>query len=108
MKQRKTIEELNDEARDRMNGITTELTTQGKFEKMLYSYGIFEKDAHEIMEFVKPKLASMNDYRMTWNRPASEYPESIYTVVFILMKPMVVEWAKEHIPQAWWIQAFED
>jgi hypothetical protein len=120
MKQRKPIEELKvnvsarfyDSIMERkltMQGESEKiLTTQGKFEKMLCEYGLSEKQASEIMEFVKPKIDSIDDYRMTWHRPASEYPDAIYAVVFMLMKPMVVEWAEKNIPGAWWIGLFKD
>jgi len=82
------------------------LTTQEKFQKMLYDYGLFEDQAHEVVEYVKPFITTTGGYKITWDRPADEYPEVVYGAVFIFMAPYVIEWAGKNCPDAWWIPMF--
>lgn len=86
-----------------------EKTTQKKLEEMLFQRGIFEKQAHEIMEYAKPKLDGIIDnYNISWNRPADEYPESIYGTLFMFLRPIVAEWAEKNMLEAWWVPMFRD
>lgn len=88
------------------------MTTQEKFEAMIYDCGVFENDAHAIMEYAKPLIDSeiaehSNGYRMTWDRPADEYPQPIYDVLFNKqIKRHALAWIEAHQPLAWYKAVF--
>jgi hypothetical protein len=89
------------------------MTTRQKFEQMLYDMGIFETQAKEIMDFAIEEIDLLrtpeDPYQITWNRPASEYPEAFYNVVFgVKIKPQVFAWANENMPMAWWKPMFAE
>lgn len=78
---------------------------------MLYAMGIFETQATRIMDFaiaeIDKQKTDADPYQITWNRPASEYPEAFYNVVFwIKIKPQVFAWAEQNMPMAWWKPMF--
>lgn len=87
------------------------MTTRQKIEQMLYNHGIFESMAVEIMDFSIPKieaeLQEEGTTGITWNRPAREYPDVMYDVLFLRLKKFVVEWAETNKPQAFWIPMFK-
>ena len=75
---------------------------------MLVAKGMFESQAEQVMEIAKPKLDSiLEDYNFTWDRPASEYPDVIYNVVYASLKPIALEWIEENAPQAWFKPMFQ-
>ena len=89
------------------------MTTRQKFEQMLYDMGIFESTAEQIMDFAIAQIDSQKTdsypYKITWDRPASEYPQEVYNVVFeIKIKPQVFAWAEENMPLAWWKPMFAE
>jgi hypothetical protein len=80
------------------------MTTQEKVESMLFDLGMLERQAHEVMEKAKPQInANMEkiNYRITWDRPASEYPEVMFTMIFNAVKPFAYAWYEENLPAAW-------
>lgn len=80
---------------------------------MLYDMGIFETQAKEIMDFAIEEIDLLRTqeypYQITWDRPASEYPEAFYNVVFaVKIKPQVFAWAEQNMPMAWWKPMFAE
>ena len=74
-------------------------TTREKFEEMLYNRGLFESQASAIMDKVVEKDKS-EDYHMTFDCPASEYPDALYAVYFMThVSPAAVEWIDENLPR---------
>ena len=89
------------------------MTTRQKFEEMLYNMGIFETTAKEIMDFAIKEIDKQktdgDPYQITWHRPASEYPEAFYNVVFaVKIKHQVFAWAEKNMPKAWWKPMFAE
>lgn len=88
------------------------MTTRDKFEEMLYNMGIFETQARQIMDFAIDKIGTPipngdDPYQITWDRPATEYPEAFYNVVFsVKIKPQVFAWAEQNMPLVWWKPMF--
>lgn len=84
------------------------MTTQEKFEKKLTDMGVFESQAKQIMELAKPKFAeSLPEYKVTWERPANEYPDAFYTVGFMMVvKGAALQWIDSNLPKAWFRQMF--
>lgn len=83
------------------------MTTRQRFEQQLYEMGLFESDASKIMDLAIPMFKDMTpNYNVTWDRPASEYPDSFYTVGFITVKQAALQWIDENKPQAWFRALF--
>lgn len=87
-------------------------TTQQALEDKVYSCGVFESDAHNIVELAKPIIDSFNKahadgYEITWDRPAEEYPPELYNVLLKMVAPVAVKYAEEHRPMAWWKSVFK-
>ena len=75
--------------------------------------GIFETQAEQIMDFAISEIDQQrtqdDPYQITWDRPASEYPEAFYNVVFsIKIKAKVFAWAEQNMPMAWWKPMFAE
>jgi len=88
------------------------MTTRQKFEQMLYNMGIFKQDVTQIMDFAIEEIDMVRTpdgpYKITWNRPADEYPEQFYNVIFTVeIKPQVFAWAEKNMPLAWWKPLFD-
>jgi hypothetical protein len=78
----------------------------------LEEMGLFKSQVEKIVEYSIPKMEkelkkNNMDYQITWDRPASEYPEFFIGMLFSQMKKYIVEWSEANIPQAWWIPMFK-
>lgn len=95
-------------------------TTRAWFERWLYDHAIFPETCKKIMDYVIEKVDAEMDaeakkhdenavgYRVTWNRPASEYPDAFYaTLIMTHVKRHVFAWANENMPEAFWKPAFD-
>jgi hypothetical protein len=84
------------------------VTTRAKFEQMLADRCVFESQAKQIMELAIPKFKdTLEGYNVTWDRPASEYPEQFYNIGFqMCVKPSAIEWIDANLPQAWFRPIF--
>lgn len=83
-------------------------TTRQRFEKMLVDNCMFEEQAKSVMEIAMPIIdATMENYKFTWDRPADEYPEQLYNVVFLSIRPIALKWIEDNIPNAWVKPIFE-
>jgi len=78
------------------------MDTRAKFAQMLTDRGMFESQADKVMEQFVPEFDEVNaGYRVTWERPASEYPDAFYAVGFMYLKKTALRWIDENLPQAW-------
>jgi len=78
------------------------MTTKDRFHKMLTDSGMFDRQADEVIELFITDFNEVNSgYRVTWDRPASEYPDAFYAVGFMWLKKTAMRWIDEHLPQAW-------
>lgn len=78
------------------------MTTRQKFEKMLFQNGMFEEQARKVMDQAIPVIEAISpDYRMTWDRPADEYPDAIYSVLWPTVRKEALKWIDTNIPKAW-------
>jgi hypothetical protein len=83
-------------------------TTKQKFEKMLFECGMFENQAEEVMKIAMPIIDStLPNYKFTWDRPSDEYPEQLYSVVFMSIKPIALKWIEKNAPLAWYKPMFQ-
>lgn len=84
------------------------MTTVEQLENMLINRGMFESQAKEVMKIAISELNKLTeDYKITFDRPANEYPEAIYTILFLAIKPIALKWIEENIPQAWFKPMFQ-
>lgn len=84
------------------------MTTKEKFAQMLMDRGMFESQANAVMDIFVPEFDAVNaGYRVTWERPASEYPDAFYAVGFFTLKRAALQWIDENLPQAWFRALFE-
>lgn len=73
--------------------------------------GIFENTAVQIMDYAIPLIdAEMEGdkiTKITWNRPADEYPDALYAVLFLThINKHVLAWAETNMPMAFWKPMF--
>lgn len=80
------------------------MTVKQQFEQTLFNMGLFEDQASQIMELAMPRFAELlPQYSVTWDRPASEYPEAFYNVAFqFVVRKAAVEWIDTNLPNAWY------
>lgn len=83
------------------------MTVREKLQNMLVNKGMFESQANEVMNIAEPELNKLvNDYKITFDRPADEYPSEIYTILFMALRPIALKWIEENIPMAWYKPMF--
>ena len=83
------------------------MTTREKLESMLIERGMSIQQANEVMDLAKPKIDEIaENYTITYNTPASEYPDIIYKSLFMLIKPIALKWIEENKPLAWFKPMF--
>ena len=75
---------------------------------MMVELGMFESQAEKVMEVAMPEVDSLvDDYKFTWDRPATEYPDAVYKIVFNMnIKPIAFKWIEENVPMAWFKPMF--
>jgi len=84
------------------------MTTKEKFAQMLTDRGMFESQANAVMDIFVPEVDAVSaGYRVTWERPASEYPDAFYAVGFMYLKKTALRGIDENLPQAWYRAMFE-
>jgi len=80
----------------------SELTTRQRFEKMLIERGMLYDQAHAVMDKAIPIIDEQSgDYEVTWERPSTEYPDAVYNVMFLTVKPIALEYIEQVCPNAW-------
>lgn len=87
------------------------MTTRQKIEAQLFQMGIFENTATQIMDYAIPlidaEMEAENTTKITWNRPADEYPTALYSVLFVThINKHVLAWTEINMPIAWWKPMF--
>lgn len=99
----KSCSECNEDCNSKPN----RLTTREKLEYMLTQRGMYESQASKVMDMAIPELNKLSDdYKITFDRPADEYPAVIYDLLFISIKPIALNWIDKNIPQAWFREMF--
>lgn len=84
------------------------MTTKEKMKKMLTDKGMSDSQADAVLKEAIPKIESLNpDYRITWDRSASEYPDMIYDAMWPLLRAAAREWIEKNLPEAWFRPMFE-
>jgi hypothetical protein len=83
------------------------VTTKEKLTKMLVDNGMFDDQAKKVMEVAIPRIEALTpDYKITWDRPAEEYPDPVYAAIWLHLRGIALEWIDENIPKAWFRPMF--
>lgn len=83
------------------------MTTKEKLIKSLVNKGMSESQAKEVIELAIPEINKLsNDYSITWERPFEEYPEIMYHLWWMIIKPIALKWIDENKPMAWFREMF--
>lgn len=84
------------------------MTVQEQLEQKLIECGMFNHQAKEVVALAIPEISKITDnYQITWNSPSDNYPEAIYSVLFMTVKPIALKWIEEHAPMAWFKPMFK-
>jgi hypothetical protein len=84
------------------------MTTKERLKDMLVQNGMFEDQAEKVLEIAIPRIESADpNYRITWNRPADEYPEPVYKSMWLYVRAAAKEWLAENAPEAWFRPMFD-
>jgi hypothetical protein len=87
-------------------------STRQRFEQMIFQRGVFENQAKAIMDYAIPLIDAQYEFdkiahKIDWNGLAEGYPDPFYSMTFqINIKPLVVLWIEENLPQAWFRSMF--
>ena len=83
------------------------MTTKEKLIAYLVDNGMFENQAQEVFNFALLSL-EIDGYRVTWDRPAKEYPEALYSIRILKLRPIALLWIDKNCPLAWFRPMFVD
>lgn len=83
------------------------MNVRGKLEGMLVSNGMFENQAKEVIDLAIPKLNELvDDYTISFESPSSDYPDMVYNIWFMTIKPIALKWIDDNKPMAWFRELF--
>jgi hypothetical protein len=84
------------------------MTTKEKLKDMLVQNGMFEKQAEKVLDIAIPRIEALPPReRITWDRPAEEYPDVLYKIMWSEVKQAAKEWLAENAPEAWYRPIFD-
>jgi hypothetical protein len=74
---------------------------------MLTDCGMFDDQADAVLAEAIPRIEGCTpNYRVTWDRPADEYPDVVYNAMWLHVKDVALKWIDENAPQAWFRPMF--
>ena len=83
------------------------MTSKEKVIEMMTSRGMFPEQAEKVFEKVKDEVNELvPNYDFTWDRPAKEYPETIFNILWLTVKIEAYKWIEENKPMAWFKPMF--
>lgn len=71
----------------------------------LIDNGMFPQQAEQVFQLALPRL-ELDNYQTSWNRPSDEYPDAMYAVWTMILKPIALEWIDANQPLAWFRPIF--
>lgn len=82
-------------------------TVREKLEGMLVANGMFESQAKEVIKLSIPKLNELSeDYKITFESPSNKYPDIMYPLWYMTIKPIALKWIIDNKPMAWFREMF--
>ncbi|MFH1677785.1 MAG: hypothetical protein ABH888_03170 [Patescibacteria group bacterium] len=83
------------------------MTTKEKLRKMLTDRGMSDNQADEVLKEAIPQIEGLTPgYKITWDRPASEYPDVVYNVLWLSLCDAAKKWIDANAPEAWYRPMF--
>lgn len=82
-------------------------TVKEKCKQFLTDNGMWPDEAEKVFEVAKSSL-EVGGYKMSWDRPESEYPNVLYAAMFPTLKREALKYIDEHCPWAWYRPMFTD
>lgn len=84
------------------------MTTKQRLHAMLTDRGMFDSQADKVLaDFIPAMNKESNEYNITWDRPADEYPDIMYSLWFQQLKVYALNWLNENAPEAWFKPMFK-
>lgn len=84
------------------------MNVRQRLENDLVNMGMFDSQAQEVMELAIPELnKTIEDYNISFNSDSYDYPEVIYKVLMMQIKPIGLKWVEENKPEAWFKEMFK-
>jgi hypothetical protein len=85
------------------------MTVKNKLIAMLMANGMFGNQARQVMEIAKPELVNLVEgYSITLDSPSEEYPQVVYNVLYLAIRPIALKWIDDNFPLAWYRPMFID
>ena len=83
------------------------MTVRGKLVANLISMGMSSEQGNSVMDKAAPELQNtIENYNITFDSHSSEYPDVIYDVLFMAIKPIALKWIDDNKPHAWFRPMF--
>ncbi len=95
------------------------MNVREKLQEFLIQHGMFMDQAKEVMELAIPVLEKQaadlsetsegentNPYIITWESPSESYPDALYQVWWLVIKPIALKWIDDNKPMAWFREVF--
>ena len=84
------------------------MTTRQVLRKMLTDKGMLDRQADAVLAKAIPEIERLSpDYQITWDRPASEYPDALYNAMLETLCDVARKWIEKNAPQAWFRPMFD-
>lgn len=71
-------------------------TIEQKLLTFLTDNGLWPAEAKAVLEAARPQIERSG--RITWHRPADEYPVPFYAVMFLILRRVALEWIDANKP----------
>lgn len=84
------------------------MTIKGKLIQMLMNKGMSKRQADDVMDIAIPQLNNLvQDYSINFSDASDAYPDVIYSIIFIPLKKISLEYIEKNIPMAWFKEMFQ-
>lgn len=84
------------------------MTTKQHLITFMTQRGMSPEQAEKVFQQALPEIQrNPGDYRVTFERPASEYPRPVLNILCMIIKREALKWIEANIPLAWFKPMFE-
>lgn len=82
-------------------------TIKQKLTRILMEKGMSGTQANEVIDLAMPKMNNLvEDYSIDFSDSSDAYPDVLYRVLFVTIKPIALKWIEDNIPMAWFKPMF--
>lgn len=83
-------------------------TVNQKLISNLVNKGMSEQQAGEVIKIAIPEInKEIKDYNITLESVSTDYPEVIFDILMMRMKPIALKWIEENKPHAFFKPMFQ-